>query len=97
MLIILACGRRQQPDLGQFASTFPQPREARLAVGQGQFPAKRDLQPVERGRTSRIQHQQTGTHHIEDVILRITPVVDKSERPQGMNDETPLSSLVIVR
>lgn len=97
MPITLACGRRQQTDLGQSAPTFPQPRQPRLALGQGELPGERGLETVERGRTGRIQHQQAGTHHVEDVILRIPPVMDKGERPQGMDDETPLRLSVIFR
>ncbi len=84
----------QKTDLGQSPTAFPQPCEAGLTCGQGQLPSECSLHAFEWKRAGRVQYQQTGTYHIEDMVLRVTPVVNESQSPQGMDDEAPSPFLV---
>lgn len=89
--------RSQETNLGQSPAAFLQTRKTRLTFGQGQLPGECSLQTFERDRAGGVQHQQAGTHHVEDMVLRITPVVNESQSPQGMDDETSLLFLAVLR
>ncbi len=95
MIVVTRSG--QKTDLGQSPPAFPQTRKAGLTFGQGQLPGEGGLQACERDRAGRIQHQQARTHHIEDMVLRVPPVVNESQSPQRMDDETSFSFPAVSR